>query len=76
MVDKITCRITGPARQSTNPPSHQRYQFNRRGHDRPGGEAKLPCHYILYIPVQHFEEAMHLLEEYVPRHELDSRIHA
>lgn len=73
-VTSIVCKCSGEVVQSTTPHLHQQYR-RRRGnerHDQPGGGAELKCFYIVYIKRQHFEAAMHILEECLPLVELYS----
>lgn len=74
----IFCKYTGEVSLSTRPASHQ--QFRQRGRneafDRPGGGADMKCNYTVVIKRIYFEAAMHILEDNVPRHELDDRLFA
>ena len=78
MASKIVGKIAGQAQLSSNPPSHHRFQPS--GHpnvrDRPGGGAEIPCSYYMYLREHRFEEAMHRLEDFVPRADLDARVQA
>ncbi|XP_061170668.1 uncharacterized protein LOC133180108 [Saccostrea echinata] len=74
----IVCKCSGEVIQSTRPHLHQQYR-RRRGnerHDLPGGGAELKCFYVIYIKRQHFEAAMHILEECLPLVELNHRLYA
>ncbi|XP_069110389.1 uncharacterized protein [Argopecten irradians] len=76
-VQEILCFYKGEARQSQHPNMHQRFRRNSTGgHDQAGGGADLECTYYVSIRSANFEQAMHILEEYVPRAELDSRLFA
>ena len=77
-VTSIVCKCSGEVVQSTTPHLHQQYR-RRRGnerHDQPGGGVELKCVYIVYIKRQHFEAAMHILEECLPLVELNQRLYA
>lgn len=74
----ITCRFTGVVGRSVNPAVNQRFSqatlFQR--YDQPGGGAELQCIYYIELKRNCFEQAMHIFENMVPRHELDSRLFA
>jgi hypothetical protein len=77
-ITSIVCRSSGDVIQSTRPHLHQQFR-RRRGnerHDQPGGGSDLKCFYVVYIKTHHFEAAMHVLEECLPRTELDQRLYA
>ena len=56
------------------PEVHQRFLHLHDAFDVPGGGAELLCVYIIYIKTDLFREGMRVLEDNVPRADLDKRL--